>query len=325
MKRKLIVVFSGLSLLASFCPPASAKTPTPTAEELIEAAHKTAGLDHVGVYVFTADLTFAGDARRGSLVIYRDKDKEKVELTIGDYSERQVLLGTKHYVEPMHAMLDAWNFAGLDRSWDPRPPTPAVSVSQPSFGKVSSKKVDRERAWCFDEHTKSLKATLCFDAQRTVMLERRRDKDRYDFLDYSQSGEQLLPHTIKIAQQRLPEVTVDNIRLERGPIPTDLWVPSANSIMEEKCEGLKPPKAEYTPEPSFPPKAHQERRTGEVVLYAVVSEQGKIILAQSLNHDSYGFAEQAKEAMKNWRFAPGTCDGKPVNVEMTVEMNFDLF
>jgi hypothetical protein len=294
---------------------------------LIEAAHTASGLDSSTPYTFTADVALAGETRKGTLVIYRDGDKKRVELKLGDYLEKQISLGNRRYVEPKHALLDAGGFADYDRSWDPKAPTLATAPApEPSFGKVSAKKMAGERAWCLDEHMKKVKTTLCFDAQRPIMLEKRWEKIRYEFLDFSQAGE-LLPRTIKVTQDRLPEITLTNIRLSRGPITPELWAPSLNSVLVEDCEDLKnvkPPRAEYTPEPSFPPKASQERRTGKVVLYAIVNDTGKVAFPEALNEDPFGFTDQAKEAVRTWRFAPGTCNGKALNVPMVLEIEFNF-
>ena len=40
--------------------------------------------------------------------------------------------------------------------------------------------------------------------------------------------------------------------------------------------------------------------------------------------EKYGLDAQAVTAMKKWRFKPGTKDGKPVAVEVMVEMSFKL-
>jgi outer membrane biosynthesis protein TonB len=38
-----------------------------------------------------------------------------------------------------------------------------------------------------------------------------------------------------------------------------------------------------------------------------------------------GLDEKAVEALRMWRFQPGTKDGHPVAVEISVEVNFHLF
>ena len=39
---------------------------------------------------------------------------------------------------------------------------------------------------------------------------------------------------------------------------------------------------------------------------------------------TYGLDEQAVAAAKRWEFKPGTKDGKPVAVRVTLEMSFTL-
>lgn len=323
MNPKLLTACLGLALLFPSVP-ATGKTPTPTPEELIEAAHRVSGLDALAPYTFTADVALAGDSRRGTLVISRDGDKERVELKIGDYLERQISLGTTSYVEPKHALLEAVGFAGFDRSWDPKPRAAAAASPKPSFGKVSSKTISGQRAWCFDEHSKYVKTTLCFDAQRSVMLEKGRKKNLYEFLDFSPSRDQLLPQTVKITHEWLPDITLNNIRLSRGPLAPDLWVPAQDSLQMQHCDqDTKPPKAEFTPEPSFSPKARAAHKTGMVMLYAIITSKGQVAMAQSLNHDPFGFADQAEQAVKQWRFKPGTCGVVPINVQVTLEIDFN--
>jgi TonB family protein len=38
-----------------------------------------------------------------------------------------------------------------------------------------------------------------------------------------------------------------------------------------------------------------------------------------------GLDEQAIEAVKTWRFRPATLDGKPVDAQIAVEVNFRLY
>jgi protein TonB len=93
--------------------------------------------------------------------------------------------------------------------------------------------------------------------------------------------------------------------------------PKTNQTMPRVVSEVKP---DYTPE------AKQQRIQGIVELSVVVKDDGTVgdvKVTRSLD-DKYGLDEQAVTAMKKWRFKPGTKDGKPVAVEVTVEMAFKL-
>ena len=93
--------------------------------------------------------------------------------------------------------------------------------------------------------------------------------------------------------------------------------PKTNQTMPRVVSEVKP---DYTPE------AKQQGIQGIVELSVVVKDDGTVgdvKVTKSLD-DKYGLDEQAVTAMKKWRFKPGTKDGKPVAVEVTVEMSFKL-
>jgi protein TonB len=98
------------------------------------------------------------------------------------------------------------------------------------------------------------------------------------------------------------------------------------TVYDSKADGvtlpivLKQVKAQYTSE------AMQQRIEGEVLLGVVVrldGSVGDVTVKQSLDA-VYGLDEQAVQAMKQWRFKPGTRDGKPVNVRVDVKIRFTL-
>ena len=78
--------------------------------------------------------------------------------------------------------------------------------------------------------------------------------------------------------------------------------------------------AQYTPE------AMANRIEGSVGLSAVVLADGKVgevKVTRSLD-SVHGLDAACVAAMKQWEFKPGTRDGKPVAVRITVDMNFSL-
>jgi periplasmic protein TonB len=78
--------------------------------------------------------------------------------------------------------------------------------------------------------------------------------------------------------------------------------------------------------PVYTPEAKQQGIQGTVELSVIVNDDGtvgEVKVTKSLD-DKYGLDEQAVIAMKKWQFKPGTKDGKPVAVQVTVEMSFKL-
>lgn len=78
--------------------------------------------------------------------------------------------------------------------------------------------------------------------------------------------------------------------------------------------------------PDYTAEARRRGIQGTVELSVVVNDDGtvgQVKVTRSLD-DQYGLDEQAVSAMKKWQFKPGTKDGKPVAVQVTVEMSFKL-
>jgi TonB family protein len=84
----------------------------------------------------------------------------------------------------------------------------------------------------------------------------------------------------------------------------------------------KPPRTIHSVDPQFSEEARAERFSGTVLLGLIVDENGaprKIRVIKSVGH---GLDEQALIALQQYRFAPGTKDGKPVAMWIQVEISF---
>ena len=77
-------------------------------------------------------------------------------------------------------------------------------------------------------------------------------------------------------------------------------------------------------QPSYTPEARDAHATGTVQLEAVVGTDGSVSKIQVFGSVGYGLDESAAKALSEWRFKPGTKDGKPVNVRIQITMNFSL-
>ena len=91
-------------------------------------------------------------------------------------------------------------------------------------------------------------------------------------------------------------------------------------------DGVTLPSVVHEVKPVYTPAAMQRKIQGSVFMQVVVLESGDVgdvQVSQSLDAE-YGLDQEAVKAMKQWKFRPGTKDGKPVAVEVTVQMTFTL-
>jgi TonB family protein len=87
---------------------------------------------------------------------------------------------------------------------------------------------------------------------------------------------------------------------------------------------VKSPKLIHYVEPAFSSSSKEAFVEGVVRISTVVKADGvpsDIHIAKGLNSEE---DQKAMEAVGKWRFQPGTKNGKPVNVRVTVEVEFRL-
>ena len=77
-------------------------------------------------------------------------------------------------------------------------------------------------------------------------------------------------------------------------------------------------KADYTEE------ARRRGMTGEVVMEIVVARDGTVGDVKILRRLGAGLDERAAQAVRQWRFAPATRKGLPVDVLVEVAVEFKL-
>jgi len=79
------------------------------------------------------------------------------------------------------------------------------------------------------------------------------------------------------------------------------------------------------PEPQYTEEARRNAVTGSVVLRVVFSRGGEVTNIRAVQSLPFGLTERAIAAARLIRFRPATRDGRPVNVYMQLEYNFNLY
>ena len=75
--------------------------------------------------------------------------------------------------------------------------------------------------------------------------------------------------------------------------------------------------------PVYPPIALAARKSGLVILEAVIDEEGTVRQVKVLRSDPL-FDRAAMDAVKQWRFTATRLNGQPIPVVMTVTVGFNL-
>lgn len=86
--------------------------------------------------------------------------------------------------------------------------------------------------------------------------------------------------------------------------------------------GMKPPKATHSPDPDYPEIPKDAEPRGVVVMLVGINTKGRVELVHVLRASNDAFQNSAVSTVKTWKFSPAKKDGKPIPVQVSVEMHF---
>ena len=89
------------------------------------------------------------------------------------------------------------------------------------------------------------------------------------------------------------------------------------------AEITKPVEIEKTT-PKYPESARQDRVMGMVIVETVISDEGLVEDVRVVESPDERLSAAAVEAVREWRFEPALCDGKPASVYYNLTVNFKL-
>jgi len=87
---------------------------------------------------------------------------------------------------------------------------------------------------------------------------------------------------------------------------------------------LSAPEAITKVDPAYPQDLMHDRVEGVVVLYAVIHADGSVGDVRVLEGFDERLNENARRALAQWRFRPGTKNGLPVDIEAVVRVPFKV-
>jgi TonB family protein len=89
--------------------------------------------------------------------------------------------------------------------------------------------------------------------------------------------------------------------------------------------GVSNPVLVYAPDPEFSDEARRAKYQGVCVVGLIVDAQGNPQRVRIVRPLGMGLDEKALEAVRQYKFKPAIFNGKPVPVEINIEVNFRIY
>ncbi|MGH9376165.1 MAG: energy transducer TonB [Terriglobia bacterium] len=170
---------------------------------------------------------------------------------------------------------------------------------------------------------------FCFDTAKGYLVREQNAlwHSRYEYSDYSASGNTTFPHSINVFQGNLLalQIKVTNLGMNPAMNATMFLRPKGPNLyytVSCKNKGSAAAKRLHTVLPSYPEDARQKRVEGVVALYADIGRDGLVrglTLLQPVDQD---LVQAAIQAISQWRYRPTACGGLPVDVSTAINVNF---
>jgi protein TonB len=96
------------------------------------------------------------------------------------------------------------------------------------------------------------------------------------------------------------------------------------SLRSQEISHTTPPKLIHKVEPQYTKEALDAKLEGTVALDAVIGIDGIPSDIEVVRGLGKGLDEKAIEALRQWRFSPGSSHGEPIPVKARIEINFRI-
>jgi TonB family protein len=101
--------------------------------------------------------------------------------------------------------------------------------------------------------------------------------------------------------------------------------PGPAIMLTSNSVGITPPHLVVAPDPNYPDAARRAKIQGVVLVGCTIGVDGRVTSASVLKSLRKDMAASALQAIRMWKFEPAIKDGKPVAVEVRVEVAFHLY
>ena len=205
------------------------------------------------------------------------------------------------------------------------PPHTVIIGPEDAVRSIKNEQVNGEQAVCVDfdtiEGKRKSNEEACFSKAHDWLLRTTMREHEYHWSKYVPFRGKNWP-THADAYEHGAKVLEADFEFSDVPQLTSAQIVVPAFVKEQpQCGTRTPPKQMSAPDPQYPAGVHI-RQVLHVIVKAKVGDNGDVTAAQVQQSVGDPFDKAAIDAVKKWRFAPGLCDGAPIETTTEVEVDF---
>lgn len=163
---------------------------------------------------------------------------------------------------------------------------------------------------------------LCFDPSGALLTEES-GVQRFEYSDYAKFGDKIFPREIHVYEKgkEVLALTADDPTVVTDPTPKPFGHAAA-AIRLARCDRSSRELIKKVP-PRYPEDARSSRIQGTVVLYVLLSGDGRVQKTKVLESAGESLDAAAIQSVQQWEYSPA-CGATPLPTETEVQINFAL-
>jgi TonB family protein len=211
---------------------------------------------------------------------------------------------------------------GLGGSW--------ASLVQPgvtpkdSVKKVEKRNVGGEAQTCvvYEDRAKRHQE-ICVDDQTNMIV-----RDAQSFLDRDiqpVGGGKVYPRVLSLIEKGTTTAKVNVTEITSpATFPPSSFAPPSGSSAQVGCMNPSSPHLVKRTVPTYPQGALQQHLQGRVAVDASIGTDGVPKIGKVVGRAAGELEQSALSAIKEWRYEPAICNGKPVELETVIRVDYSL-
>jgi len=154
---------------------------------------------------------------------------------------------------------------------------------------------------------------VCVEKASGYMTYARHGGTDVTFSDFFHFGSRVKPRRITITLPDKAKIVADSTYNDIGQFDPADFKPIDGADVSERCHDSSGAVAVFAPDPVYPQTPELAGYKGKITGVVKVGQDGSVLNAAIVDSLQPVLDAAALEAVKKWKFKPGTCNGKPVN------------